>query len=65
MLCVVVVNDPIIFKNNRLPKNNQLIRSSINAYLMDCKFICQLLFGIGCCGELQYGPGTRAGLDKI
>ena len=28
MLCAVVVDDPIIFKNNRLPKNNRLIGSS-------------------------------------
>ena len=29
MLCVVVVNDLIIFRNNQLPKYNQLIGSSI------------------------------------
>ena len=28
MQCVVVVNDPIILKNNRLPKNNRLIDQS-------------------------------------
>ena len=29
MLCMVVVDDPIIFKNDRLPKNNRLIGNSI------------------------------------
>ena len=29
MLCVVVVDDQIIFKNNPSPKDNQLIGSSI------------------------------------
>ena len=54
MLCVVVVDDSIIFKNNRLPKSNWLIESSINSKEFKKELIRKKLYGSGLWYKLLY-----------